>query len=97
MKKISIIAAFIAIMCTAACKALTPAEETALTKISATILCTLEGEEFDDPALNQACEEILPNLAPAQAAAVRAHLSKRSASSRKALKLEVDAGAEAGK
>lgn len=61
------------------CKELTPQQESVLTKASATILCAMEGEMLDDPALNKACEEILPNLAPEQRAAVQAHITARKA------------------
>jgi hypothetical protein len=62
-----------------ACKELTPEQESALIKASGAILCAMEGEMLDDPALNKACEEILPNLAPAQREAVKAHIAARKA------------------
>lgn len=74
------------------CKELTPQQESVLTKASATILCAMEGEMLDDPALNKACEEILPNLAPEQRAAVQAHLTARKAVKRPF----ADAGASEG-
>lgn len=62
-----------------ACKALTPEENALLLKTSATILCALEGEALDDPALNKACDDILPNLTPEQRAAVKAHIAAKKA------------------
>jgi hypothetical protein len=56
-----------------ACKELTPEQESALIKASGAILCAMEGEMLDDPALNKACEEILPNLALAQHEPVGPH------------------------
>lgn len=79
------------------CKELTPQEESAIVKASGTILCAMEGEMLDDPALNKACEEILPNLAPEQRAAVQAHITAHKAA--RASKPFSDAGAsqEGGK
>jgi hypothetical protein len=92
----------IILMCTACvsgtamlegCKELTPQQESVLTKASATILCAMEGEMLDDPALNKACEEILPNLAPEQRAAVQAHITAHKAMKTKPF---ADAGASEG-
>jgi len=79
-----------------ACKELTPDQEKLLTKASAAILCAMEGEMMDDPALNKACEEILPQLAPAQRSSVEAHIAARKARAAHSLN---DAGIsqEAGK
>lgn len=92
----------IVLMCTAyasgtamleGCKELTPQQESLLTKASATILCAMEGEMLDDPALNKACEEILPSLAPEQRAAVQAHIAARKLKNQKPF---ADAGASEG-
>lgn len=74
-----------------ACKALSPEENALLLKTSATILCALEGEALDDPALNKACDDILPNLTPEQRAAVKAHITAKKAE-RAALRNGNDAG-----
>lgn len=76
-----------------ACKALTPDENALLVKTSATILCAIEGEALDDPALNKACEDILPNLTPEQRAAVKAHIAAKRAE-RAAIRMNADAGTQ---
>lgn len=76
------------------CKEMTPQEENAIVKASGTILCALEGEMLDDPALNKACEEILPRLTPEQRTAVQAHLT--AARKAHAAKSSADAGSGEG-
>lgn len=58
---------------------LTPQQDSALVKTSATLLCVLEDVEISDPDLTKMCQEILPNLTPPQQAALKARLEKTQA------------------
>ncbi len=53
------------------CAALTPQEQSELSKTGAAILCVIEHIELDDANLNKACDDLMKYLTPAQQASVR--------------------------
>ncbi len=67
---------FVSLIALTGCGMLSPAVESSLNTAGIAILCSLQAEELDDPALNADCQALSGQLTPMQRAAIARHTSR---------------------